>query len=159
MCDFLDSKLACYCAPVVGISYYRLSVPSYGKSPTIKKHAYKKLQPALGVTFLLFSCKSTGHIRNCASLTHQHWVSGFRGLAVNSPWRQALYFSNLHLVPNFLAGSTSRGQRIIKVGTDVRAWALVFSGFSFSLGFRFWEVNFARALGFWQFLTKKCNIW
>ena len=25
-------------------------------------------------------------------------------------------------------------------------------------GIKFWEVNFARALGFWQFLTKKCAI-
>ena len=25
-------------------------------------------------------------------------------------------------------------------------------------GIRFWEINFARALGFWQFLTKKCAI-
>ena len=25
-------------------------------------------------------------------------------------------------------------------------------------GIRLWEVNFARALGFWQFLTKMCNV-
>ena len=47
---------------------------------------------------------------------------------------------------------------LIKVGTDVRARALGILGVNFCPGIRFWEVNFARALGFWQFLTKKCNI-
>ena len=51
------------------------------------------------------------------------------------------------------------GDSLIKVGTDVRARALDISGVNFCPGIRFWEVNFARALGFWQFLTKKmCNI-
>ena len=45
-----------------------------------------------------------------------------------------------------------------KVGTNVRAWALGILGVNFCPGSRFWEVNFARALGFWQFLTKMCNI-
>ena len=44
---------------------------------------------------------------------------------------------------------------LIKVGTDVRARALGISGVSFYPGIRFCEVNFARALSFWQFLTKK----
>ena len=40
----------------------------------------------------------------------------------------------------------------------MRAQALGISGVSFCLGIRFWEVNFAHALGFWEFLTKKCVI-
>ena len=45
---------------------------------------------------------------------------------------------------------------LIKVGTrDVRARALSISGVNFCPGIRFWEVKFARPLGFWQFLTKK----
>ena len=31
-------------------------------------------------------------------------------------------------------------------------------GVNFCPGSRFWEVNFTWALGFWQFLTKICNI-
>ena len=50
------------------------------------------------------------------------------------------------------------GDSLIKVGTDVRARALGTSGVNFCLGIRFWEVNFAGALGFWQFLTRKCVI-
>ena len=47
------------------------------------------------------------------------------------------------------------GDSLIKLGTDVRARALgIFRGVNFCPGIRFWEVNFARALGFWQFLTK-----
>ena len=46
------------------------------------------------------------------------------------------------------------GHSLIKVGIDVRALALGVSGVNFCPGIRFWEVNFARALGFWQFLTK-----
>ena len=46
------------------------------------------------------------------------------------------------------------GDFLIKVGTDVRARALGILGVNFCPGIRFWEVNFARALGFWQFLTK-----
>ena len=51
------------------------------------------------------------------------------------------------------------GDSLIKVGTDVWAQALGISGVNFfpALG-QIWEVNFARALGFWQFLTKKCVI-
>ena len=45
-----------------------------------------------------------------------------------------------------------------KAGTDVRARALGISGVNFCPGIRFWEVNVAWALGFWQFLTKKCVI-
>ena len=37
----------------------------------------------------------------------------------------------------------------------MRARALGISGVNFCPGIRFWEVNFARALGFWQF-DKKC---
>ena len=51
-----------------------------------------------------------------------------------------------------------RGGDSLKVDTDVRARALSILGISFCPGSRFWEVNFARALGFWQFLTKKCVI-
>ena len=50
------------------------------------------------------------------------------------------------------------GDSLIKVGTDVRARALGISGVNFCPGIRFWEVNFAWALGFWQFLTRKCVI-
>ena len=46
------------------------------------------------------------------------------------------------------------GDSLIKVGTDVPARALGIFRVNFCLGIRFWEVNFARALGFWQFLTK-----
>ena len=46
------------------------------------------------------------------------------------------------------------GDSLIKVGTDVRARALGILGISFCPRSRFWEVNSARALGFWQFLTK-----
>ena len=39
------------------------------------------------------------------------------------------------------------------------AWALGFSGVNFFWDIRsVWEVSFAWALGFWQFLTKKCVI-
>ena len=47
---------------------------------------------------------------------------------------------------------------LINVGTNVRALALGVSGANFCPGIRFWEVNFAHALGFSQFLTKKCVI-
>ena len=50
------------------------------------------------------------------------------------------------------------GDSLIKVGTDVRARALGISGVNFCPNIRFWEVNFARALGFWQYLTKMCDI-
>ena len=46
------------------------------------------------------------------------------------------------------------GDYLIKVGTDVQAQALGILGVSFCPGVRFWEINFAWALGFWQFLTK-----
>ena len=46
---------------------------------------------------------------------------------------------------------------LIKIGTDVRARALGFSGVNFCPGIRFWEVNFARALGFCNF-SQKCVI-
>ena len=51
-----------------------------------------------------------------------------------------------------------RGDSLIKVGTDVQARELGILGVNFCPGSRFWEVNFAQALGFWQFLTKMCNI-
>ena len=53
-------------------------------------------------------------------------------------------------------GQKSRGggNSLIKVGMDVRAKALGISGVNFCPGIRFWEVNFAWALGFGQFLTK-----
>ena len=40
----------------------------------------------------------------------------------------------------------------------MRARALGILGVNFCPGIRFWEVNFARTLDFWQFLTKKCVI-
>ena len=49
------------------------------------------------------------------------------------------------------------GNSLIKVGTDVRGRALGILGVNFCPGSRFWQVNFAQALGFWQFL-KKCVI-
>ena len=39
---------------------------------------------------------------------------------------------------------------------DVWARALGISEVNFCPDIRFWEVNFARALGFWQFFAKKC---
>ena len=53
-----------------------------------------------------------------------------------------------------LIGRGGESTSLIKVGVDVWAWTLGISGVNFCLGVRFWEVNFARALGFWQFLTK-----
>ena len=55
-------------------------------------------------------------------------------------------------------GGMRGGDSLIKVGTDVQAWALGILGVNFCPGSRFWEVNFVRALGFWQFLTKMCKI-
>ena len=52
-----------------------------------------------------------------------------------------------------------RGDSLIKVGTDVRAQALGISGINFCPGIRFWEVNFAWALGFGHFLTKNVQYW
>ena len=49
----------------------------------------------------------------------------------------------------------SGGDSLIKVSTDVWAQALGISGVNFCPGIRFWELNFAQALGFWQFLTKE----
>ena len=40
----------------------------------------------------------------------------------------------------------------------MQARAIGISGVNFCPGIRFWEVNFAQALGFWQFLTKKCAV-
>ena len=55
-------------------------------------------------------------------------------------------------------GDGRGGDSLVMVGTDVRARALGISGVNFCAGIRFSEVNFAGALGFWQFLTKKmCN--
>ena len=49
-------------------------------------------------------------------------------------------------------------RRLSKVGTDARARALGILEVNFCLGIiRFWEVNFAQALGFWQ-IDKKCVI-
>ena len=39
------------------------------------------------------------------------------------------------------------------------AWALGISGINFCPGIRFWEVNFAWALGFGHFLTKNVQYW
>ena len=50
------------------------------------------------------------------------------------------------------------GDSLRKVGTDVRARALGISGVNFCPGIKFCELNFARALGVWQLLTKKCVI-
>ena len=50
------------------------------------------------------------------------------------------------------------GDSLIKVGMDVQARALGISGVNFCQSIRFWEVNFACTLGFWQFLTRKCVI-
>ena len=48
------------------------------------------------------------------------------------------------------------GDSLRKVGTHVWAWAraLGILGVNCCPGIRFWGVNFARELGFWQFLTK-----
>ena len=48
------------------------------------------------------------------------------------------------------------GDSLRKVGTHVWAWAraLGILGVNFCPGIRLWGVNFARELGFWQFLTK-----
>ena len=54
-------------------------------------------------------------------------------------------------------GGGGGGHSLIKAGTDLRARTLGISGVNFCPGIRFWEVNFAWALGFWQFLTKMCN--
>ena len=44
----------------------------------------------------------------------------------------------------------SRGDSLIKVGTDVRAWALGISEVNFCPGIiRLWEVNSARTFSFW----------
>ena len=51
-------------------------------------------------------------------------------------------------------GGTRGVDSLIKVGTDVRARALGILGINFCPGSMFLEVNFAQALGFWQFLTK-----
>ena len=45
------------------------------------------------------------------------------------------------------------GDSLVKVGMDVWARALGILGVNFCPGIRFWKVNFALALGFWQFLT------
>ena len=50
------------------------------------------------------------------------------------------------------------GDSLIKVGTDVRARALGILGINFCPGSRFWEINFARALGFLAIFDKKCVI-
>ena len=47
------------------------------------------------------------------------------------------------------------GDSLIKVGTNVWAQALGILGVNFCHGIRFWEVNFAQVLDFWQFLTKE----
>ena len=47
------------------------------------------------------------------------------------------------------------GDSLIKVGMNVRTRALGISGVNFCPGIRFWEVNSAQALGFWQVLTNK----
>ena len=52
-----------------------------------------------------------------------------------------------------------RGGRLPNKGRyGCAARALGILGVNFCPGSRFWEVNFARALCFWQFLTKMCNI-
>ena len=48
-----------------------------------------------------------------------------------------------------------RGDSLIKVGTDLRARALSISGVNFCPGIRFWEVHFARALGFLAMCNEK----
>ena len=53
----------------------------------------------------------------------------------------------------YIVGLQTRagGDSLIKVGTNVRTGALGISGVNFCQGIRFWEVNFARALGFYNF--------
>ena len=51
-------------------------------------------------------------------------------------------------------GGGGGGDSLIKVGMDVQARALGILGVNFCPGIRFWEVNFALALGFLEFLTK-----
>ena len=58
--------------------------PQLQQVRTIKKHLHRKLQPALGVNFLLFSYRFTGHIyKKLNQPDHQHRVSYWQGLAVN----------------------------------------------------------------------------
>ena len=47
------------------------------------------------------------------------------------------------------------GDSLIKVGTDVWAPGIRYFRGQFLPGSRLWEVNFAQALGFWQFLIKE----
>ena len=69
------------------------------------------------------------------------------------------FFINHILIPKrYQIKLEGGGNPLIKAGTDVRAQALGFAGVNFCLGIRFWEINFSQALGFWQFLTKKCEI-
>ena len=46
------------------------------------------------------------------------------------------------------------GDFLTKAGTDVQARALGISGVNFCPGIGFCDVNFAREVGFWQFLSK-----
>ena len=62
------------------------------------------------------------------------------------------------MLPIAAAITRGGGDSLIKVGTDVRARALGISGVNFCPGIRFCKLNFARALGVWQLLTKKCLI-
>ena len=76
-----------------------------------------------------------------------------------SYWQKNLQRGGKH--PPVLIGLNSRGgggYPLIKVGTDVRVRALGFAGVNFCSGIRLWKVNFAQALGFSPFLTKKCAI-
>ena len=51
-------------------------------------------------------------------------------------------------------GGKGVGDSLIKVGTDVQARPLGFSGVNFCPGIVFSEENFARPLDFCQFVTK-----
>ena len=53
-----------------------------------------------------------------------------------------------------MGGGGGGEDSLIRVSTDVRTRALGISGVNFCPGIRSWEVNFAQALGFRQFLTK-----
>ena len=57
-------------------------------------------------------------------------------------------YSVSQIILRFSRGDGGGGDSLIKVGTDVRAQALGISAVNFCPGIRFWEINFARALGF-----------
>ena len=67
------------------------------------------------------------------------------------PFEPFLCGSNNWFVDMVPCKRSLRGEdSLLKVGTDVRARALGISWVHFCPGIRLWEINFSRALGFWQ---------